>query len=228
MIKITRAVFRFPLVLSVLGFAPLAHATLFTGTFTSTTNTATATLANFGGATGLSLTSSCGDAGAGIGGNACTLANALSGAGGTFSLGVNTTGDGLGNTSNPVQGTTQGAPSNELIEFTFSSAVTLTGAHLDFITTGTAQNAYAVYTCTTAACTSRTLLTSGTSNANGNAAISFSGISRFFEIAVNGANTQMGVNSLTFDTSTVPEPATYGMMGLGLGLLGLARFRRRT
>jgi hypothetical protein len=50
-----------------------------------------------------------------------------------------------------------------------------------------------------------------------------------FNIIQNAANTTGGaaVFSVSQEVGRVPEPATYGLIGLGLGLLGLVRARRR-
>jgi hypothetical protein len=98
------------------------------------------------------------------------------------------------------------------------------GAHAGTITfTTTGPNDYTVLKCTTSACSSTSSIVSGTPLATN----VYNTSGQFFLIEASGANTttSFGIDSLSF--TAVPEPATFGLVGLALVGLGTLKLKRR-
>ena len=200
-----------------------ATSTVFTGPFVSANSI---TFSNWGGNSGLDLTVKCGVgstiATGTLGGNSCTFDDANGGTTGT-PLGVASTGAG---DSAWIDGHTTTA-NIELIAFQFNNNVTLTNIGLNV----NATSGWTLYSCTTTALTSCTSVLTSATNTGANTnftSTTFSATGKDFAIiANNNSTTAFGVNSLTYSVSSVPEPATLGMVGISLLGLGTLRFKRR-
>ncbi len=210
-------------ILTLAPAAAWATTTSFAGPYSATNSIA---FTNWGGNTGLTLTTLCGVGssitGGTLGGNTCKLDDANGGTAGT-PLGVASSGvgdstwiDGHGTTAN-----------DEFIMFQFSNNVTLTNIGLNV----NGASTWALYSCTgTAVSTCTTTLTSGT-NTPANTTFNsttFSSTGKDFAIlATSNTNTAFGINNLSYTYTATPEPATLGLVGLSLLGLGGLRLRRK-